>query len=79
MFEKYVMVATLNGETLYFEDREYNEKQKDSIQKIADTFKRSYIESKDHEEEIFTEFVNKVKNELDIQLNPVKISYVIRL
>ena len=79
MFEKYIMVAILNGEQFYFEDREYNEKQKNDIQEIANTFKKSYIESNLHEEEICTKFVGKVKDELDIYLNPVKISYVIRL
>ena len=79
MFEKYIMVVTLNGHQFYFEDREYNEKQKTSMQEIADTFNMSYFESNTHEEKICAEFVNKVKNELDIYLNPVKISYVIRL
>jgi hypothetical protein len=70
-----IIMITINGTAFYFEDNSFTAEQKSLLQEVALSIKAKF---NDNEHEILKRYLNAVKDKLGIDLNEIKISFVIR-
>ncbi len=76
---KSVIIVTINGDMFLFEDNGLSSNDRDDLQKIADLQKEKNLTIKQDEKSICEQFVKNAESELNIILEPVGVSRVLRI
>lgn len=72
-----IIMLTFRGNTFYFVDKGFDDSTILEIQSIADDV--AVFSKQKSENEICNLFIETVKEDLDVQLEPVEISHIIRI
>lgn len=77
----------INGDRFFFKDDGFSLEQKSNLQNVADLVSQKSLQQKIskedfyeiNEEELCLCFINEVKASLEIDLLPVKVSFIVRI
>lgn len=72
------IMITINGDMFLFKDYNFKVEEYNALQYLSDSdFKTGFLN--DSESNICSRFVEKAKTKLNITLDPIKISFVLRI
>jgi hypothetical protein len=74
-----IIMLSINGDMFLFKNNDFTAEQYDALQGLADSGLEWKNALEDDEKRICSRFVENVKTSLQISLEPVEISFVVRI